>query len=118
MRRYYLALGFLVSSCSDSAPTPNDPYRAEFLPACAAQKAYQSRPAEKVKTHCACVYDRALKGLTEEEAMTARFYLFGQSGIDVKTRDDFTSRDMTVVADTMVPASNAIGQAVKACGRP
>ena len=88
------------------------------MTACPSQKTYQSRPKDKVLKYCACVYDQTLKGLTEDEAMTARFYLLGQSGIDVKNRREFVDRDITVVADTMGIASRALGEAVKACGRP
>lgn len=113
-----LVTGSLISACSAASNSSNDPYRVEYLAACESRPNMKSKDVDKVKKYCRCIYDKTMKGLSDEEIMTARFYLMGQSGIDVEAREDFTSRDITIVANTMMPASNAIGDAVKACGRP
>lgn len=116
--QYAVLFSFCLAGCGGNDAKSNDPFRAEFLTACAAQTIYRSKPVNRITQYCACVYDKTLKGLTPEEAMTARFYLLGQSGIDTAARTEFASRDLDAVAPTMAPASAAIGKAVRACGRP
>ena len=115
---YTALLAMVLTACSPSDSTSNDPFRTEYLAACENQSFYKRKPVDKVQKYCRCVYDKTLRGLSDDEKMAARFYLMAQSGIDVQNREEFTSIDPVVAADSMVPASNAIGEAVKACGRP
>ena len=104
-----------LSACSASKNnSANDPFRQEFVTACPNQPTYQRHTPKQMNRYCGCIYDKTMKGLSEAEQKVARFYLFGQSGIDMKSRAEY--RDMDLSA--MGTASAAIGHAVKSCPKP
>lgn len=101
----------MLSACGPSA-VENDPNRVEFVDACMEMKAYQSKAVEKRNSLCTCTYDAAMRDLSEDEKNAARFYLFGQAGIDTASKDLLSNPpDMNVI----LKASNSIGEAVKQC---
>ncbi len=105
----------LISSCqAQTDPPVLDPHRAEMITACKDQPSYRTRDQDRVLKHCGCIYDKTMQDLTDAERHVARFYLLGQSGVDVESRPEFKTMDL----DSMMPASRAIGEAVKLCRRP
>ena len=100
----------LLVSCTPASLT-SDPVRAEFVEACQTMKAYRSMAPLKRTEICECTYDKTMSGLSEGEKQAARFYLFTQAGVDVKSRGFVTSSNLNDAPQ----ASQAIGKAVRRC---
>ncbi len=100
----------ILSACAAEQTAPADPHRQEMINACPEKREYKSRDPERVKRYCGCVYDNAMKGLSEAEQSAAKFYLLGQT-TDIQNRPEFKTMDL----DAMGPASEAIGKAVEVC---
>ena len=100
-----------ISACDPEAPK-NDPVRTKFIAGCDGLKPYQSMKPEKRIARCKCIYDKTLRGLTDEEKRYARFYLLVQAGLEAEARKLLSMPNM----DAIVKSSNAIGAAVKQCG--
>ena len=101
-----------VAACS-SAENENDPIRIEFISACDGLGAYKSMKPDRRTSMCKCLYDTAMRGLSEKEKNGARFYLLEQSGIDAKSKNLLSISDL----DVMGTAAKAVADAVKQCPR-
>ena len=108
----------LLAACSPGDETlaskTDNPMRAEFLEHCQDRPEYASRKgAGTLDKYCLCVFDKTMKGLSEEERIAAGFYLYGE------TSEGYLNRypiDVQAAATSMTAASQAIGKAVKSCG--
>lgn len=91
----------------------NDPMRAEFMEHCQDRPEYTSRKrAGTLDKYCLCIFDKTMKGLTEEERIVAGFYLYGETSEGYQKRYPF---DVLEAANSMMTASKAINKAVKSC---
>ena len=108
-----IILTLLISACTANT-ADQDLHRQELVDACINSPSYKNRKPETASRHCACVYDKTMKGLTDAERLVARFYLSGQVGLNVKDREEFKSMDV----GAMGKAAQRIGVAVQACPKP
>lgn len=106
-----LSATLILAACEQEA-VKDDPVRAEFLPACEGMAAYGSMEPKKRTAHCACVYDKTMSGLSDEEKQVARFYLLEQAGLDAQSRNLVNESNLQAIGK----AANSIGEAVKRCG--
>lgn len=86
--------------------------RQEFMTNCQARPEYISQKrAGTLDRLCTCIFDKTMHGLSEEEQVTAGFYLYGE------THDSFRERLKTkpINPDTMMPAAEAVGKAARLC---
>lgn len=123
MRAMLTALIFCASlAACNNAPSASfepEPYSAQFASACIAhpQRTREIRRDDglkRVSQYCTCIFDKTMAGLTDDEKQAARFYLFAQVNIDVKSMAEFKSMNLSATG----VASQAIGKAVAACPRP
>ena len=103
----------LISCAPSNTPTQNiDPMRAEFMESCAARPEYVSKRRDgTIDRYCGCVFDRTMKGLTEEQRILAGFYLYGEQSEAFKSRYEMNPDSLQY----MGVVSKAIGNAAKVC---
>jgi len=109
--------GGMLHGCSASEDKPlslsENPMRTEFLEHCQARPEYNSRKrAGTLDKYCRCIFDKTMKMLTEKERIAAGFYLYGETSEGYMDRYQVDIQD---AVDGMMPASQAIGEAVKSC---
>ena len=107
----------LLVACSPGNETiaskSNNPMRAEFLEHCQDRPEYASRKrAGTLDKYCLCVFDKTMKGLSEDERIAAGFYLYGGTSEGYLKRYPFNVQD---AANGMMTASQAINKAVNSC---
>lgn len=111
--RALLSLSALLvfSACSETQDI-SDPMRTEFLSACEARPEYERKRRDgTIDRYCGCLFDRTMKGLTEDQRILAGFYLYGEQSEAFKTR-------YTLSPDLMEHiglVSKAIDRAAKTC---
>ncbi|MEL6826746.1 MAG: hypothetical protein AAFZ74_17675 [Pseudomonadota bacterium] len=96
---------------------PAEPFEEEFLAACASKpngtpSGYYGTDKITPKSYCACIFDNAMRDLSEDEKLVAAFYLLGQSGVDTRNRPEFKQIDPMA----MIAGSDSVGRAVNRCG--
>lgn len=112
-----LPLCLLLSACLPDEIKPfgnsNNVMRTEFLEHCQDLPENISRKrAGTLDKYCFCIFDKTMKGLTEEERTVAGFYLYGSSSEGYMERYPYDVQD---AVDNMMTASQAIDHAVKSC---
>jgi hypothetical protein len=108
-----LLLLMMTAAACNPAENENDPIRVEFISGCEGLRAYSSMKPDRRTSMCKCIYDTAMRGLSEQEKNGARFYLLEQAGIDAKSKNLVSISDLNV----MGTAAKAVGDAVKQCPR-
>jgi len=85
--------------------------QSEHMDHCLSRPEYQSRDPEKIEEHCRCVFTTAMRGLSDDEQLTAAFYLYGETHKAIKERFRANPPDL----DAMGPAVEAVAKAAKTC---
>ncbi|MEO1552459.1 MAG: hypothetical protein AAFR82_00890 [Pseudomonadota bacterium] len=96
---------------------PPLPFEEEFLTACTSKSTgtpsgFYGTDEITRDSYCACLFDTAMRNLSEDERLVAAFYLLGQSGVDTQNRLEFKQIDPMA----MGAGSAAVGRAVSRCG--
>lgn len=94
-----------------------EPFEEEFLAACATKpngtpSGFYGTDKITPDSYCACIFDTAMRDLSEEEKLVAAFYLLGQSGVDTRNRAEFKQIDPMA----LIAGSDSVGRAVNQCG--
>jgi len=116
MKHLCLSLSMIGLAACGTA-TAEQPFQAEFQAACENQS--QSAPPGFTLTgeytrekYCKCIFNTAMRGLTDDEKKVAAFYLLGQSGVKVDHRPEFKTMDPMAIGN----GAAAVGRAAERCG--
>lgn len=86
--------------------------RVEFMNSCLNRPEYVARKrAGTLDPYCSCIFNKTMKGLSQEEQITAGFYLYGETHTEFRER----LKTSPINPESMMPATQAIDKAVKVC---
>jgi len=120
--KYLLAAGVAIalSACAPSS-VPETPetatdslqqMRSEFMESCQARREYiRQKRAGTLEKLCNCIFKTTMRGLSEDEQVTAAFYLYGEQHEAFLKRFQANPPPM----DAMPGAIKAVAGAAKIC---